>query len=262
MEKIEICEKVRITLSFAVKVLDDYTQKILNGTHLSIEGCSSFPIWKKEGFYLFVNVPLRQLVLKVEATNYITERISIDLDKMPGKYPLVKVYMKPSKSYALPDKTTCIEGKGRPYSNIKVFYNTNPNDYKLLYDYKKHRNPEEEKQICIYNPKNSDLEGKSFCIMDKEMKNMEEFRVQEVISQENNTYKMEEDLSLDYKKIGTRICPIFETKTDENGKFFLVIQDIEREDAMCRFLQFSQGDNGKIEKEVLIKAGKVNLLEI
>ena len=66
---------------------------------------------------------------------------------------------------------------------------------------------------------------------------------------------MDRPLQNSYKKIGTRVIPVYETCTDRNGDFFLLLPQGESGGGEYAV---SVGASGSRESVVKLEAGKIN----
>lgn len=247
----DIQEKIKITLSFALLVTDDFTDEKIPCVSISLNECKKKPIQKTDGYYIFTNIIEKQVTVVIEAVNYKTEIRKIDLERVL-EYPIIRVRLKPEKTYLFPKNTTYLEGKGIAFSQIRLLCYQSTTYFKLLYDYSK---AEDKNRIGIYNPENLMLEGKRFGILEKETKTYEYFTILEKERKNLETYSLEKSLERDYKKIGTYIYPVLETEADKDGYFFIPIKKIVKEE-ICMFEMESLGNVEK--KEIVLKGSSIN----
>lgn len=248
----QIQEKVNITLSFAVLVIDDFTDKRISFVSIFLNGCRKNPIQKTEGYYIFTNIIEKQITILIEAVNYKTETRNIDLTDIL-QYSIIRVRLKPEKTYSFPKNTTYLEGKGIAFSQIRLLCYQNIKYFKLCYDYSV---AEDANSIRIYSPERLDLEGKKFGIVEKKTNRYEYFTILEKKREQQETYLLERKLERDYKKMGTCIYSVLETTADKEGYFFLPIKEMIQEKEACMFeMEFLGG----IEKrELLLNGGCIN----
>jgi hypothetical protein len=249
----KIADHIKTRASLAVLIIDDYTNKVISdgSVQVLVEGAKK-PIRKAEGYYIFLNLEQKQAELTVKSDRYVTEKRSINLEDLSPKEPILKLRVKPGKNYSLPKGTTIICGTAEPGSEIRVICDNIQKFYRLLYDYDREENQE---QIHIYNPENTDMDGKMLCA--KSESSCETFAIFLTADRENNGYRLEKPLENSYKKAGTKIYPVFVTKADDTGEYFLPIWSIGDEAGSCLC---EMNGSKKESRTINLEAGKMNHL--
>lgn len=247
-------DHIRIRASLVILLIDDYTNKVVNdkSVFVSIEGAAK-PIQKSEGYYIFLNLDRTKVDLTIKSDRYTEESRLIDLSTINNTDPVLKIRVKPSRNYPLPEGTTSIQGVAEPLSEIRVVCDNLQKYYRLLYDYDPKENNE---AIRVFNPEKTDLDGKVFLISDKD-DNSEIFSIIATKDRENDSYHLEAPLGRSYKKAGTKISPIFITKADEKGEFFIPLWNLGEEPAKCECEMIGKE---KIRESITLETGKVNRL--
>ena len=217
-------EHVRITVSLAVQVIDDFINRPMEENLLSIgiEGAKK-PIRKKGGYYIFVNLQMDKAKLSIRSAQFQDYEEMIDLTQLNPLEPVVKVRLKPNKFYSMPRGTTCVEGVTKPGCKIMAWCPEMTGYLKLMQDYGKSK----DRIIQIFNPSQTDIEEKSFLI--KEDTKSEVFFIQRVIDNKEETYLLKKSLNESYGKIAAKIYPVLLLETDAEGKFFAPIPFLEKE---------------------------------
>jgi hypothetical protein len=216
-------------VSLVVLAIDDFTGKPILGSNVRvyIEGAAS-AIRKLDGHHVFVNLDQPTVTVHAVGGQFNQRSIECRLNSDEERYTFLKIRMIPNRSYPLPQNTTCIEGKAVPGSLIRIFCRDAAAAYKLLYDYQK-KAADESRLISIFHPDDVDMEGKLLYITDSKGKNQELLRITGVADKDNKKYLLEQELSANYKKIGTSLFSVYETAADKNGSFFLPIANTYKE---------------------------------
>jgi hypothetical protein len=250
----KIADHIRTRASLVILVIDDYTNRIVSDADIQVLVEDALkPVRKSEGYYVFLNLTQTKVKLLVISDRYSPEKRSIDLSSLNPTEPIVKIRVKPSRNYNLPSGTTCLQGVAEPFSEVRVIGDSIQKYYRLLYDYDKEGSHEE---IHIFNPDKSDLDGKILQIKDKDDKS----EIVSVIStkdKENNIYQLEKPLENNYKKVGTKIFPVYGTKADEKGDYFIPLWNFGEDYVKCQCEMIGKKNNSK---NISLEIGKVNKL--
>lgn len=104
-----------ICLSFAVWLVDDYTQKEpLGDVRVTVnrEQITTVKAMKNlSGYYIFSGLPEGKYTLSVESEHYFSDESIVDTSSFVGlKDPVVEVQLKPRPSYPFQDWTTLVRG--------------------------------------------------------------------------------------------------------------------------------------------------------
>lgn len=100
------------SLSFAVWLIDDYTQKEpLGEVRVSLRDENIKAVKNLSGYYTFSDLPEGVYTLRVESELYFSEERVVDNSFYSGsKEPVVEVPLKPKPLYPFPDSATLIRG--------------------------------------------------------------------------------------------------------------------------------------------------------
>jgi hypothetical protein len=251
----KIIDHIKAKASLVILVIDDYTGKVIadGSIQVSIANAAK-PVRKSEGYYVFINLEQSKAELTITSERYTEENISIDLDAITKTEPIVKVRVKPSRNYSLLSGTTFITGYAEPLCEIRVICDNMQKYFRLLYDY----DPKENNEIIsIFNPENTDMDGKLLMIKGKDDDSSETFYIKSTKDRENNLYQMDKVLENSYKKIGSKIYPVFVTKADTEGEYFIPLWNLGNEaiNCQCELL------GSKIMKQnIMLVTGKMNKL--
>lgn len=249
-------EHIRVRASLVVLVIDDFTGKVISdGSVIVSIADGSKPIRKADGYYVFVNVNQQQIHLTVSADYYITEKRIIDMTAIDRVAPVVKIRVKPNRNYPLQKSMTAIYGKAEPHSEIRILCDNIQKYYRLLYDYDPEKN---KREISIFNPDKTDLDGKLLLIKDKEETDGELIRIVDTKSREDNLYLLDKEAETGYKKLGTRLLPIFTHTCDESGEFFITLYNTGVQELSC---QCEMLGSTNVKQSVTVESGKSSRLD-
>lgn len=248
-------------VAVAVLVLDDFTDRILSGSAIQVRatGLPAKPIRKSDGYFVFTTDQGQIRQIEVESIFYDKEIVIVEQEKLHPLHPVVKVRLKPNRRYAMPGSVTSLEGQAEPGSEIRVIYTSHPQPLKLLYDYGKNGG-EAEREIRLFHPEKKDLAGRTLAIQSKEQKEPELFRVLEMTDSEKGVCLLTQALSKEYKKIGTTIFPVYTTRADKKGEFFLLLPGLKgKEPCPCRVQAVGQKT---VRAESRLTPGQTNRLDL
>jgi len=247
-------DQIRQHVSLILSFINDYTGKRISSSAIQvrIEGAGK-PIYKKEGYYIFMNLLQEEVTISVQAQGYQSVEKKIILQELDSREPFLKIRLQPGKYYPLLNDMTILSGKAEPFSILYAVSFQSSRFYRLLYDYTK----EEEDKLHIYNSEKIDLEAKSFFIWQKTCQEYELAVIRKAEDKMLEIFEIEKPLEREYKKATTRLYPAFSGQADENGNFFLVIGDLEGEEAEL-YLEIFHKKKKKITTTV--RVGKENNL--
>ena len=139
-------DSIHIRASLAVLLIDDFTGKIITSPSLRVTACGGGkPVRKPEGFWVFLNLTSPETEVAVDGPCYYSERQTIALKELDSANPVVRLRLKPDRTYKLPKGTLCMTAVLPKLASLMVF-NEQGSDYKkLLADYEKG-----SKEISLY----------------------------------------------------------------------------------------------------------------
>lgn len=251
-----MADRIKTKVSLVVMLIDDFNNKMISGGGIRvwIPG-ENPPVRKPEGYYVFTNLSRLTAEVIIESIRYERQTVMVDLPETSSEYTALKVRLVPGRAYVLPAGTTCVEGKAKPGSRIRMFSRKSTKTLKLLFDYTA-GGP--ACKIGIYHPEDMDIEGKTLYIENRDGSQYEFFRIAKGCGG-GGGYFLSEPLQNSYKKIGTTIYLVHSVHADEKGRFFLPVFDI-RENA-CEFFCEAEGIGKTARNYTLIK-GTVNKLDL
>lgn len=251
-----IREQISIQVSLVIAAVDDFTGRPVSGSqlHVWIDG-ERPPVAKEGGYYIFTNLRTAHPVIHLAGPVFHRQEIVLDEKKrMQYEGKVLKVRMIPNRSYPVPRGTTCVQGHAAPGSTVLAYNKTLKEPFKLLYPY-----TAGQEEIRIFHPDEMDLEGKSFCIRNKEGTQQELLQIarQPAAFETSGLYQLYLPLAHSYRKIGTVIYPVYVSKADQSGDFYLPAAGIDTDTAV--FVFWMEGSEQR-QKEIKLQSGKVNLL--
>lgn len=249
----------RVTV--AVQVLDDFTDRVLSGSAVQVHaiGLTAKPIRKSDGYFVFTadQGPIRQIA--VESLFYEKEIVELDPEALNPRHPVLKIRLKPNRRYTAPEPVAGLEGEAEPGSEIQVIYVSHAQPLKLLYDYEQ-SDAEKTREIRIFDPEKKDLSGRTLSILSKDQDEPEIFHIVEMTDREQGICLLSKPLSKPYKKIGAAVIPVYTTRTDEHGQYFLFLPGLTgKKPGLCR-VQAVGTKTVRVEKE--LTPGRVNRLDL
>lgn len=233
-------ERMRVRVSLILCFIDDYTDKRI--TSLAMQVClkgARKPILKKEGYYIFTSLSEEVVFLSVLAYGYQRMERELDLRKIKGREPLVKIRLQPGVGYPFLDKMMVLSGKTETYVSLQAVSFQSRRFCRLINDYK----IEDGNRIRIFYSDRADLEGKRFAVWQRDSLEYEIITICEVEDSKQGVFVMEKELQREYFKGVTRLLPVYSGQADEQGNFFLVMGDLE-------------GKEVEVQVEILRKNGE------
>lgn len=240
-------------LSLVVLAIDDFTDRVITGSGIRMvtEEGGKRSIRKADGYHVFCDLPAQEITICVEGPMYQKQQIRVKPD---GGKQIVRVRMIPGPAYPIPGGTTCVRGKAEPGTELRFYFPDPKKSCKLLRDY----DPEKHKdRMGLFRPSGIFPEGKRMCICARKGK-AEFFRV---LDREEEECVLEHPLSQAYRKIGTSVYPVYETKAGEDGRFYLYLRGLTGEECSC-VMQIIRGEAPPEERPLSLKAGRENRLDL
>ncbi len=119
-------KKITTTLSMAVWLKDDYTEKPpIGSVEVFLVGQEVKSVKNPGGYYLFLDLPGDQYQVRVEAEHYFAVNTTVNLPDLDSLNPVVDITLIPRPSYPFLYGTTLIRGvfmdtDGNPVSDANV----------------------------------------------------------------------------------------------------------------------------------------------
>jgi hypothetical protein len=259
MQQLRARSGIERRVSAAILVIDDFTDKILQGSAVQVRGTGLIgpPIRKNDGYFVFMTDqgPLNRV--EVESFCYSRCESEVDTATLDPAFPVVKIRLQPNRNYSVPGGVTCLEGKAEARAEVRVILEQSAQPLKLLYDYEKSA---DNRVLNLYDPENKDLAGKTLAIRGKDAGEPEIFHLLSLTDREQGAYRLAEPLAKGYKKAGAVILPVSTARADTEGNFFLLLRGLEgTEAATCRV----QVAGAKLSsREISLTPGRVNQIDL
>lgn len=236
-------------VSLVILPIDDFTGRVITGSAVRMYTEDGKPsIRKDEGYHVFCDLKVPEIRIFAEGPLYQRQTLTFSLT---GGVQIRQIRMLPGWSYPIPSGATCLKGTLPAGSRLRLYFPDQKKGYKLLYDY----DPQKEgKKIRLFCPEHIRLDGKLLCIPDK--KNAPEFF--RILSWQNEEGELEAPLGQIYKKIGTTIFPVYEAEAGEDGKIYLLIQNLPEEGRACIWAESAGEEKKTVWTELVLEAGREN----
>lgn len=241
-------EHLRRRVSVALLAVDDFTDQVITGQGVVAKRAElgQKAIAKSDGYHVFTNCH-GPVAVEVTAPCFHPERLVVDAEGLDPLFPVVKVRLQPNRLYVLPPDAICVSGLAEPGAAIRLTHESDPKPLKLLYDYTRKKDGD---SLSLFHSPGQDIEGKFFCIRDK-AGSAEHFRVGGRLDGKDGAYRIGEPLKKDYKKIGTVVFPVYTTRADSEGRYFLPLRNLGSDTCECVLQSV-----GKRTKEQTITVGQ------
>lgn len=249
-------ERLSRRVSIALLAVDDFTDQMIIGQGVVAKRplLGHKAIAKSDGYHIFTNCG-GSVTVEVTAPCFHPEQVEVETDGLDPLFPLVKVRLKPNRLYVLPPGAICLSGRAEPGAAIRLTHENDPKPLKLLYDYSKKKDGE---RIFLFHPPGQDIDGKRFAIRDK-AEGLEHFRVGGRLEDKDGAYRMDAPLKKDYKKIGTAVFPVYTTRVDDEGRYFLPLWNPGGDAFECVIQSVG---NETVEKKITVGRRKETVVDL
>lgn len=245
-------ERIRTEVSAVLLLIDDFTDRPVISIPARVSAGAERALRKPDGYYVFTNLKDSEVSVTIQTPSYLTQNFPVNLRQLQSdpSSPVVKVRVKPGPGYSFPEGTTCLEGRTQPRARVWICGGEGNGTRKLLYDYEKGSGA-----LSVYCPEKEELEGRAFFIDNGASNGREELRLGARRGEDplKSGYELETPLKRSYKKIGTKLYPIYETEADDQGRYFLPARGVDKEGAfLCGWSRGGQGG----EQMVTLQPGR------
>lgn len=235
-----LLQETRIRLSKAVLLRDALTGEPVS-SGIRVRSLSGGRIERKGGGHvLFLDVDAPELEIEVESPIYQYRKICLKPDQGAE---LEDVLMYPSPAYPQRAGYTAVRGKAVPGSILRFHMEEERDVCRLFGGYKKG-----EDQISFY-VKHKTAGGLWYIRRKKEttgvyfsLKNMEE---------DTEAYHLRKPLDENYQIKDTVIYPAWETVADENGAFYMLFQELPRQECLLYYSYEEAGEERQKETPII-----------
>lgn len=245
-----VLQETRIQLSKAILLRDALTNEPVS-SGIQIHSLSGGRMEKKGGGYvLFLGVDGPEIEIEVESPIYQTRNICLQSDQ--GE-ELEEILMYPSMAYPRRAGYTAVKGKAEPGSTLRFHVEDERSACRLFGSYKKG-----EEQIAFYVKnkaagtlwyicKKKDTSGVYFALKNR--------------AEDSEAYLLRKPLDMNYLIKDTVVYPAQETIADENGDFYMLLQDLPQEKCLLHYSYEQAGTEKQREVEIVQAAENVILEE-
>lgn len=255
--------RARNRLCAAVLFVDDFTGRPIESRELSVSAAElpTAPVSKPDGWYLFLNYGGDTLTVTVSGRYYEQKTVTLDCASLDPLSPVLRVRLTPNRSCPLPPHATCLEGMALPDREVRLWCANDPGVMRLNADY----SPDGEAEgrlLRLYDPGSSDPSGRCFALLRKGSQKAEIFTVRQRADGEEGGCILDAPLRGPCKKMGARIYPVYLTRTDGQGRFFLLLPSAAAGTVLACRIQVQQPDGSWECFEAEQEAGKYARLEL
>lgn len=240
--------KIGWKADLAIACVDSVTGKIIRDAALQVWAPGySRPVRKADGYYVFLGCGKGSLPVRIRSPFFQEVLLEQKISLSVGELPVCWVRLLPNKCYPFPEETVFLEGVSTPGSHIAV---TAGQPIRLGEDYKKGGDT-----ICFRLPEDIRLDGALFELSVKGQKAVEEVRIGELL--DDGRYRLNMPLKKDYMMAHTTVFPIWETVSEEDGRFWMALPKAAGSVARCRW----QRPNSKhrMEQECVLESAVTKL---
>ena len=250
-------------LCAAVLFVDDFTGRPIEGRALSVSAAElpTAPVSKPDGWYLFLNYGGDALTVTASGRYYEKKTVKLDCTALDPLNPVLRVRLTPNRCYPLPPHATCLESRAQPDREVRLWCAGDPNVMRLSADYA----PDGEadgRLLRLYDPCGADPAGRCFALLRRGSQKEEYFSVRQCVDREEDGCLLEAPLRSPCKKMGARIFPVYGTRTDAQGRFFLLLPSAAAGTVLSCRVQVQQSDGSWKSFEAEPEAGKYTFLEL
>lgn len=213
---------IRNKLSFALRLVDDFTGKSIGRTSciFQMDGRFISTIYKEEGFYLFLEPMECPCTVQIEAQDYFPGMVLIDRKDLDPTYPVVDVrlYHKPGGQFPYRCSLCC--GRLEPPQKGKPFMVYGISSVDSGYMLKTVKNLDDATMLELTGYHKDKLPGRVFGL--GEGNDLEVF----VITEKSgiNDYLISERLKKNHKK-GDKLFRVYRTYADGEGNYVLPVAE-------------------------------------
>lgn len=247
-------DKIHIQVSIAVLVIDDFTDKIVTSSALRVAVSSGKkPVKKEGGFYVFTNLTDSVVQVTVNGPGYCPQVQSVDLESLDLADPIVRIRMKPDRTYILSEKDIRVLAFLPSGATLFLLDEEGGNYKRLLADYESGSD-----EISLYRSGTEELAEKICCIVDKNQQ-YEMIRLGVLKEREAGIYSLRQEPRFSYKKVDTKIYPVSSIGGESEREYFLPLQGDGREE--IDYTCILQQEEGITLTHVTLRRGRENRLD-
>lgn len=108
-----LAEASVLNLSFAVSVIDDYTQQpeLIGDTEVILQSDGRKALRNRSGYHFFTDLSEDDVQIKIKNKFYFEKVIEVTISDLDQRLPLIEEVLKPNYLYPFPEGATTIRGK-------------------------------------------------------------------------------------------------------------------------------------------------------
>lgn len=238
--------RIQIHVQAVIRLYDSFTQMPVNGSQVRLilpEGAEA--LRKEEGCFVLLRCPSDCFTVRIMSPYYQEEELEICLPQEGGLF-IKNCFLSRNQAMPMPEGTTYVEGCGEPGDAVAVFLKDKSTSMRLLEDYGKGSG----RKIRIYHPPEQMLEGCPMYIQGKDGTG-ERFQIEKKTAE--GEYLLEKELAKTYKKVGSSVYLLRETRCGADGRYSIAFRQVPREGCSCVFL-----DEDGIGREIPVICGERN----
>jgi hypothetical protein len=255
--------KIKTSFSFAVNLIDSYTSAPVIGRdhQVSIAGLSVKPIPKKDGYYIFTDLPKQLYQVVVQSKFYMQETIEVTIALLDSNEPILYVPLMPNSQYPFGEEATSLvallkDSQGNPIKEAKVRATVTSMESvkaKLAQD----SNGESPDEILLAQIAGKLTIGDRFLLQNNSGKS--EYCRLVKVDELTRCCILEQPLQSKYEK-GSLLFPAIESQSDVKGEVLLFFKP-NRTPTFGITLELTYGNN-KLVQDLTMEQGVVKSLGI
>lgn len=237
----EILQKIHIRLSKVILLRDAFSEEtVTNGIQVRIIPEGRKPIRKPGGYWLFLDMGQEEFEVEIESPIYQRRRVHLK----PGQgEEAEEIFLYPSRAYPIGAGQTMLRGTARPGALVRFHPEEGIPEGRLICDCKKG-----DREISVFMREAAGTRRKWY-IRDKEKQTGEYIQLRE-FPDESQKCELLRPLQCDYRKKDTVLHPAYECIADEDGEFFLLL-DQPKEQKYRLYYTYTE-DGEEIHEEIQI----------
>jgi hypothetical protein len=255
--------KIKTSFSFAVNLIDSYTSAPVIGRdhQVSIVGLSVKPIPKKDGYYIFTDLPKQLYQVVVQSKFYMQEIIEVSIALHDSNEPILYVPLMPNSQYPFGEEATSLvallkDSQGNPIKAARARATVTSMESvkaKLAQD-SKSENPN---QISLSQIAGRITIGDRFLLQSSSGES--EYCRLAHMDESTRCFSFDQPLQSTYEK-GSLLFPVVESLSDAKGEVLLFFKP-HRTQTFGITLEFTYGNN-KLVQDLTMEQGVIKSLGI
>lgn len=248
-------------LTAAMIFVDDFTGRPIPAGKLQISVSEEVEtVFKPDGCLMFLNYGGAALTVTAGGLFYREQTVKIVCAELDPLCPAVRVRLSPSRRYPVPPRAICLEGMASPDREILLWCENDPLPLRLRCDYRPD-GAREGRELRLYDPKGADPGGRSFVLLRSGVRKAEIFSVRQVFPEGDGACLLEAPLESACKMAGASILPVYITRTEADGRFFLLLPGMGVETVICR-IRMTDPDGTVRERTASLQTGSFTRLDL